>query len=142
MAYSTLAKLKKRITEAALIQLTDDENGIAINESRVDEALAAADAVIDGHCRGRYTVPFIVVPDMIAAIAEQLAIYNLYARKVEEMPQTRDDQKKDAMELLKAIATGKITIGEPDADVPEVGGVQTNTTANDRIFTKDLLKGF
>ena len=142
MAYSTLTDLKKLIPETAIIQLTDDENAGTVNQARVDEAIAQADAEIDGYCGGRYTVPFTTVPDIARKISVDIAIYNLYSRKVEEIPETRAERYKNAIRQLGDIASGKITIGEADADVPEAGGVQTNTTADDRIFTKDTLSGF
>ena len=142
MAYSTLTDLKKLIPETAIIQLTDDENVGSVNQARVDEAIAQADAVIDSYCGGRYTVPFATVPDIVNKMSVDEAIYNLYSRKVEEIPPTRIDRHKDVIRQLEAISSGKITIGEPDADVPEAGGVQTNTTADDRIFTKDTLANF
>lgn len=142
MPYSTLTDLEKLIPEAVIIQLTDDENAGSVNQARVDEAIAQADAEIDSYCGGRYTVPFVTVPDIARKISVDIAIYNLYSRKVEEIPQTRAERYKNSIRQLGDIATGKITIGEPEADVPEAGGVQTNTTADDRIFTKDSLKGF
>jgi len=142
MPYSTLTDLKKLIPETVIIQLTDDENTGSVNQERVDEAIASADAEIDSYCGGRYTVPFTTVPDIVRKISVDIAIYNLYSRKVEEIPETRSDRYKNDIRQLGDIATGKITIGETDATVPESGGVQTNTTADDRIFTKDSMSGF
>lgn len=140
--YSTLTDLKKLIPETVIIQLTDDEDTGSVNQARVDEAIAQADAEIDSYCGGRYTVPFTTVPDIARKISVDIAIYNLYSRKVEEIPETRSERYKNAIRQLGDIASGKITIGEAEADVPEVGGVQTNTTAGDRIFTKDTLSNF
>src|SRR3990167_2072302 len=142
MPYSTLTDMKKLIPETAIIQLTDDENTGSSDLARVDEAIAQSDAEIDSYCGGRYTVPFTTVPDIVKKISVDIAIYNLYSRRVEEIPETRAERYKNAMRQLEGIASGKITIGEPDADVPESGGVKTNTTADDRIFTKDKLSGF
>ncbi len=142
MPYCTLTDIKKLIPETAIIQLTDDENTGAVNQSRVDEAIAQADAEIDSHCGGRYTVPFTTVPDIARKISVDIAIYNLYSRKVEEIPETRAERYKNAIRQLGDISSGKIMIGESEADVPEVGGVQTNTTVDDRIFTKDTLSNF
>lgn len=142
MAYSTLTDMKKLIPETAIIQLTDDENAGSVNQSRVDEAIAQADAEIDSYCGGRYTVPFATVPDIAKKVSVDIAIYNLYSRKVEMIPETRAERYKNAIRQLGDIASGKITIGEPDADVPEAGGVQINTTTDDRVFTKDSMTGF
>lgn len=142
MAYSDLTQLKKRISEAWIIQLTDDENTGAVNQARVDEAIAKADATIDSKCKARYAVPFNPIPDIISNLSADMAVYNLYARKVEEIPKTRDDINTAAIKQLNDIRDGKDSIGESEADVPEAGGVQTNTSADDRMFTKETLGNF
>lgn len=140
--YSALTDIKKLIPETAIIQLTDDENAGTVNEARVNEAIAQADAEIDSYCGGRYTVPFTTVPDIAKKISVDIAIYNLYSRRVEEIPETRSERYKNAIRQLGDIAKGNISIGEPAADVPESGGVEINTTTDDRVFTKDSLSGF
>ena len=140
MAYATLADLKKLIPETAIIQLTDDENAGTVNQARVDEAIFQADAEIDSYCGARYTVPFVTVPGIVRKMSVDIAIYNLYSRKVEEIPETRAERYKNAIRQLEAIATGKITIGEPEAEVPETGGV--GITSADRIFTRETLGNF
>lgn len=142
MPYSTLTDIKKLIPETAIIQLTDDEDTGSVNQARVDEAIAQADAEIDSYCGGRYTVPFTTVPDIVKKISVDIAIYNLYSRKVEVIPETRAERYKNAIRQLGDIAKGIITIGEPEADVPEAGGVQINTTTDDRVFTKDTMINF
>src|SRR3990167_4705560 len=118
MPYSTLTDMKKLIPETAIIQLTDDENVGSVNQARVDEAIAQADAEIDSYCGGRYTVPFTTVPDICRKISVDIAIYNLYSRRVEEIPETRAERYKNAMRQLEGIASGKITIGEPGGGGP------------------------
>lgn len=142
MPYSTLTDIKKLIPETVIIQLTDDENVSVVNQARVDEAISKADALIDSKCKARYAVPFDPVPDIISNLSADMAIYNLYARKVEEIPKTRDDINTAAIKQLNDIRDGKDSIGEINADAPESSGVQTNVTSDDRIFTKDTLSGF
>lgn len=142
MAYSTLDDIKKLLPELAIVQLTDDEDLGAVNLARVSEAIAQADAEIDSYCGGRYTVPFATVPDIVKKCSVDIAIYNLYSRKVEVIPETRAERYKNAIRQLGDIAKGIITIGEAEDDVPEAGGVQINTTTDDRIFTKDTMGGF
>jgi len=144
MPYSTLTDIKKLIPEETVIQLTDDENTGAVVESRVTEAIAQADAEIDSYCGGRYTVPFATVPDIVKKISVDIAIYNLYSRKVEELPETRSDRYKNAIRQLEGISKGLISIGEADAPPASTseGGPETNKTEDDRIFTRDKLGGF
>ena len=144
MSYSSLDDIKKLIPEETIIQLTDDENLGFVNQSRIDEAIAQADAEIDSYCGGRYTVPLSPVPDIIRKISVDIAIYNLYSRRVEVIPETRAERYKNAIRQLEGIAKGTISIGEaaaPPAATAE-GGVEGNKTDEDRIYTREKLNGF
>lgn len=143
MAYCTKTDIEKLLPSSVVTQLTDDEgDGTKINE-RVAEAIASADSEIDTYCGQVFTVPFAVVPDVIKKASVDIAIYHLYSRRVEQMPETRRDRYKDAIALLTKIAEGKISIGEqPEPASPSDGGVQTNKTSSNRIFTTDSLSGF
>lgn len=143
MAYCTLTDIKKLIPETLIIQLTDDENIGTVNQSRVDEAIAQADAEIDSYCGGRYAVPFTTVPDIAKKISVDIAIYNLYSRRVESLPETRADRYKNAIRQLEGIAKGLVSIGEqPEPPAPDTGGTQINVTSNDRVFTRETLGNF
>jgi phage gp36-like protein len=140
--YSTLDDIKKLIPEEVVIQLTDDENLGVVNQTRIDEAIASADGEINGYCGARYTVPFSTVPDIIRKMSVDIAIYNLYSRRLEEIPETRADRYKNAIRQLEGIAKGVISIGESIAPPAETGGAECNKTESDRIFTRDKLTGF
>ena len=143
MPYSTVDDIKKLIPEEVLIQLTDDEDLGVINQTRVDEAIAQADAEIDSYCGSRYSVPFSTVPDIVKKISVDIAIYNLYSRRLEEIPPTRAERYKNAIRQLEGIAKGIISIGEdPEPATPSQGGAETNKTTSDRIFTRDKMEGF
>lgn len=144
MPYCTLTDLKKLIPEVAIIQMTDDEGLGAINDARVTEAIASADAEIDAYCGTKYAMPFTAVPDIVKKMSADIAIYNLYARQTEAIPETRADRYKNAIRFLRGISDGRISIGE--AITPETSAVAdkaaTNKTDVDRIFNKDNLSGF
>ena len=143
MPYSTLDDIKKLIPETVITQLTDDEQLGTVNQARVDEAITQADAEIDSYCGGRYTVPFAATPDIVKKISVDIAIYNLYSRKVEEVPITRETRYKNAIRQLEGIAAGKISMGEDPEPAPHSEGApETNKTESDRVFTRDKLKGF
>jgi phage gp36-like protein len=145
MPYSTLTDLKKLLPEDLLIQLTDDEGAGVVNQGRIDEAIAQADAEIDSYCGVKYTVPFVSpIPDLVKKVSVDISIYNLYSRRVEEIPGTRADRYKNAIRQLEGIAGGKISIGEatePTAATNADGAV-TSKTDDDRIFTRDNMSGF
>lgn len=138
MAYSTLADLLLAIPEATLIQLTDDAAAGEVNENAVSEAIATADSEIDGWCQSRYEVSFTDPPALIKKLSVDLAIYNLYSRWSEVIPETRTDRYKNAQRILEKIATGAITLGSAAA-AGETSGAEF--MADDRLFTRTKLKG-
>ena len=144
MAYSTLTDMEQLIPEETLTQITDDEGAGEIDEDRITEAIATADAEIDSYCAARYTVPFTVVPTIVKKLSIDMAIYNLYSRRVEEIPATRADRYKNAIRLLEGIAKGTITLGVDPAPTGSTEGssAECNKTSSDRIFTRRKMRGF
>jgi phage gp36-like protein len=141
--YSTLADITDRIPEDNLIQLTDDESLGAVNEARVTAAIGDADVLIDGYLRGRYTLPLDPVPALIKKLSIDIAVFNIYSRKLElEMPDAMSDRYKNAIKVLEAIQSGKISLGTTGGSTPEPGEYKTNKTSTDRMFPKTVLDGF
>lgn len=147
--YCSLDDIKKLLPEETLIQLVDDENlkPAAITPShtamigRIDEAIATADAEIDGYCAGRYSVPFLPVPPVVKAISVEMAIYYLYMRR--SIPERIEDRYDKAVARLKDISRGLLTLGvTPPASAADGDNVGVNCTAEDRIFTRETMKGF
>ncbi len=144
MAYCTLDDIKKLLPEEALVQLTDDEGAGSINPARVTEAIAQADADIDSYCAARYDLPFSPIPAVVKKLSVDIAIYNLYSRLVEEIPETRAERYKNAVRMLEGIAKGTITIGAATtpAAADEQGGPEATKSATDRTFTKTTMEGY
>lgn len=145
MAYSTYADLKKAIPEETLIQLTDDEGAGTVNQARISEAIAQADANIDGYLGARYAVPLAApVPAVVRMLSVDLAVYNLYSRRLETIPETRADRHKNALRMLEGIAKGLISLGATPAPeaVPDAGGPEATRSPSDRTFTKTTLEGY
>lgn len=141
MAYCTLEDILKKIPEATVIQLTDDEGAGEINVARVDEAIEGADSEVDGYCGSRYAVPFNPVLPIIAKLAVDLAIYSLYERVVETIPETRKKQRDDAIRLLERIADGRVQLGSTGAEPPAAPQGRPSFSGPDRQFTRDNLRG-
>lgn len=143
MSYSVLDDIKKLIPEDTLIQLTDDDGIGTVNQGRVDEAIAQADSEIDSYCGGRYSVPFATVPGIVKKISVDIAIYNLYSRRVEVIPETRADRYKNAIRQLEGISKGVISIGVDPA--PSAATQSSNTVeiaTSEKIFSRDKMAGF
>ena len=135
MSYSVLTDLQNVLQNDTLIALTDDEGLDQVNTSRVTECITEGDSLIDGYCGARYVVPFNPAPTVVRSISVALAIHNLYARRVEEIPPVHENRYKDAIQRLKDIASGAMTLGvQPTPNIVEEPA--TNSQSIDgRIFT-------
>ncbi len=133
--YSQLTDLQNVLINDTLIQLTDDEGTGQVNTARVNECIAEGDATIDGYCGSKYQVPFNPVPAVVRSISVALAIHNLFARRVEEVPAVHENRYKDALQRLKDIASGAMTLGtQPQPAVIEEPAANSQSIDN-RIFT-------
>jgi phage gp36-like protein len=143
MPYSTVDDIKKMLPEDLIVQLTDDEATGSINQPRMEEAIAQADAEIDSYCGERYSVPFATVPDIVKKLSVDLAIYNLYSRLVRDMPEVRTERYRSSIRQLEAISKGNISLGVDPAPQAHSGGrAETNRPADENVFTREKLKGF
>lgn len=154
MAYCTLDEIRKMLPEQTMVQLTDDEyvKPVTIDPAdpaciaiigRIDESIAAADAIIDGYCSTRYSVPFSPVPSLINKYSIELAIYYLYSRRT--IPEDIKDRYTSVIARLKEIGKGDFSLGvTPEPDTSAVAGNygESNKPVNDRVFTRPKLGGF
>lgn len=143
MPYCALADIYPlQLDEDSLIQLTNDDSDTGtVDEDVVARAIADADATIDAYCQGRYTVPLTPAPDKIRQISVDIAIYNLYSRRADMMPDNRRKRYEDAISFLSAAAGGKIKLG---ADTPAQANTSNTVSIsnNGRIFTRTKMDGF
>ncbi|NPU85551.1 MAG: DUF1320 domain-containing protein [Syntrophaceae bacterium] len=136
MAYCTQNDLIEQISEAELIQLTDDAGADTVDTSAVARAIADADAEIDGYCGARYTVPFSPAPVMIRKISVDLAIYNLFSRRsAVKIPEERQKRYDNAVRFLRDVSRGLISLGADAPAEPDSGLPRASTNRDDRIFT-------
>jgi len=140
MAYSTQSDILDQMDEDVLIQLTDDDDAGVVDADVVTQKIADADALIDGYCGARYSVPFTTVPALVLKFSVDIAIYNLYGRR-KGAPEDRRNRFKEAVDFLKGVAAGNNSLGEND---PAAGETSFELSPNnpDRIFTRDKMGGF
>ena len=141
--YSTLADIKKSISEETLIQLSDDDNLGVVNEDNVTQAIATADAEIDGYCGVKYAVPFTgTIPAVVGKLSAEIAIYYLYKRRI--VSEKIEKQYDKAVARLKDIARGLLSLGVDPAPLAstDASRPKSNKTENDRVFTLDKMRGF
>lgn len=145
MPYSVLADVLARLPYENLVQLTDDEQAGTVNLSRVMDAIADADALIDGYLRGRHSLPLAIpAPALVRKLSVDLAIYHLYSRRLElVMPESMLERHKNATKALERIQSGTITLTAADkSDIPAPGEYRTQKTASDRVFSRTVLSRF
>lgn len=145
--YCTLTDITALIPEQTVINLTDDSGIGVIEQASVDAAISDADAEIDSYCAGRYLVPFgsalgTTVPAVIVKVSVDVAIYNLYSRCAEKIPESREARYKNAIALLKEIAKGVVTLGQvPAPEANPQGSNRPETVSSPRLFTRESLRG-
>lgn len=123
------------LDEHELVELTDDEGSETIDTAVVESAISDACSLIDSYCAGRYSVPFDPVPTVIRQLAVDLAIYNLYSRRGDAVPENRVLRQQNALKLLDRIASGRITIGE-------ASGGSVAYVSEKRRFTSSAMRDF
>jgi len=141
--YATLADLLEQMDEEVLIQLTDDAKTGTVDSTVIDRAVANAQAVIDAHCGGRYSVPFNPVPDLIRMFAVDLSAYNLYSRRPNiETPEVIGERQKQALAHLRLVQKGEASVGIPVAvtsGTTESHGAMVS--GNERLFNRKNMRG-
>ncbi len=138
--YCALSDIVARVPEETIIQLTDDAGLGAVDQTKVDQAISDSGEVIDGFLRGRYDLPLTTVPGLVLKIAVDLAVFNLYLRKMEiEMPKPVSDRYDNSVKLLMQIQKGLISLGIEATAAPAGGNYKTNKASTDRLFGKDTL---
>ena len=97
--------------------------------------------MIDSYCQGRYTLPLYPVPPRVTGLSVDIAIYSLYSRRVDEMPENRKDRYREAIRFLELVAAGKVDLGTA-TPAPQNTENTVDIESGARIFTRDKLKGF
>jgi phage gp36-like protein len=106
---------------------------VAANAAAVAQALADADALIDGYLAGRYSLPLASVPPILKQYACDIARYRLYSDAANDVVLAR---YKDAVNYLTRLGSGQISLGVSTPE-PVSGGVSFSTPG--RVFDADSL---
>lgn len=143
MAYCTIDDVKKMIDEGKLIRLTDDEDTGSINSDRLQEAIDSAGEEIDTYIGGRIALPITGdVPPILGKLNVDLAIYNVYSRVKESIPEVRAERYKAAIRFLEKLSEGKISIGcQPSPDSPDEGSYSgsSRVSVRDKMFDETTM---
>jgi len=76
----------------------------------IENSVKNAESIVDGYCSPLYSVPFVTVPKIITMITVDLAIYDLFSRGQQDMPEIRKERYNSAIDLLKKINSGLLSL--------------------------------
>ena len=144
MGYCTTTDLEKLLPEAKLIRLTDDEATGAVNTDRLQEAIDSGQEEIDTYLGNRFDLPITgTVPPILGKMNVDIAIWNLYSRVTEEIPDTRQKRYDNAISFLEKVAEGKISIGlQPPPSPPDDGDYEggSQVSARDKVMDSTTME--
>lgn len=139
MPYTDLSKLNARYGSRLVLDLADRDQSGEVDTGVVDQVLTDTDAVIDGYLAGRYKLPLVTTPPLLADIAQTIAIYKLHT--YDPVEKIANDYK-DAMRQLREIAEGKIRLPLAGAEPEASSGSGVRTNDRPRPMSDENLKGF
>lgn len=130
----------------SLVQLThltcETDDPDDIDQDVIDAAIEDADAIIDGYCGIKYSVPFATVPTRVKSGSAKIAAYNLFEKRAASvgMPDAIRQSYEDEIGFFKDVSKGVASLG---IDPPPAPNTLTNAKvkSNDRVFTRDSMRG-
>jgi phage gp36-like protein len=137
--YCALADLLAVKTAAELAQIADLDNDGVADAAVVERACVNATDVINGYVKPRYTAA--TAPALLKTIAVRLALYYLHLDR-NSLTEDISAQYDRDLRLLRDIAEGKASLGDPATDASGDRAAGAKVEADDRIFTRDKLQGW
>lgn len=144
MNYCTVEDVLNQVPQERAVELTNDSesrlDGAEVVTAKIEACITAAQSIVDGVLRSVVSLPLATVDKILLTITRDLAIYELYKRRVVlEMPEGLSELRKNAMSLLSRIASGEIRLDLPTGVEPSFN---TRIKAPQRVFTDELLAGY
>lgn len=157
MGYCTVADVRELVKDDMFNSILGD---IYIDESDaeavakkekdiiqlIENAIADADAEIDGYLAKRYSPPFKEPPAVLKKFSKDIAAYNLVSRKgIEEdsAEKTYLTRYNSAIRFLIMVAEGKTDIGAP-AEEPKQAAAAKGFCfeSSKRLFSRESMRGW
>ena len=126
MNYCTLEDIRGHISEARLVEITDDthpNDSGTVNADIVEKAIKESSDIIDAYIGKRFKLPLPGIPSVLRTICVDLSIYNLYERVTEmDISEGMKLRYNNAIKMLERIAEGEMSIGiAPEEPIAEMG---------------------
>lgn len=131
------------MTQAELVQLTDDDNSGDVDAGVVTSALEEASGKVDAYCRQRYVTP-LQQSDSVTGLTLDITVYLLFSRRRSfKMAETVRQRYEDAISMLKDISVGKASLDQPGTvQTPQTSSGGPQFTGKHQIFGERDIKGF
>lgn len=140
--YIVQADLLSRVSNAQLIQLTDDAQSGSVDATKVTQSIDEAESEADGYLATRHSVPLSSpIPQLVKTLSVDIAIYKLYSRR-QRVPESVQKAYDAAIKKLEGIAKGLITLGIDPPPAESSKATQGETIGPDRVFDRDKLENF
>lgn len=86
--YCTIEDLINRVTEKTLVNLTNDVlPANSVKKEIAEENITIADDLINSSLRNKYILPLKSVPNLVKQLSADIAIYRLYCRRPQNVPE-------------------------------------------------------
>jgi len=123
MGYSTDQDLFDAIGEETVRLLTDDDGSGTVDTAVVGSVRSDAQEIIKAYLRDRYTLPLSATPPLLTQLEVALTAERLYRRRPnDDTPESVEKASDEAMDVLRAISEGRMTLGiDTDGDGDEDG---------------------
>lgn len=150
MAYCEVSAVREMIKDDVLNTIIgaeyiesvlERENKIA---ALIQQAIADADAEIDGYLAVRYSVPLAPVPAVIIKMSKDIAVYNLFSRiGIDENDGTKNylNRYRAAIDYFKLIASGKVDLGTSGIGTGMPGNTGFRMRSSPRRFSRSSMRG-
>lgn len=137
MSYADIDKALSQLGEHEIIALTDRENLGVVDNAVLQAALDEATGEIDIYLTGRYAIPLVSVPGLIATYCVDIARYRLAGTEVAETDPVRT-RYRDAVRFLEGVRDGKNKLGAniPAAEADASQNLAIVINPSDRVFTR------
>ena len=135
--YATEADIRERVPEEVLIQLTDDPQAGETDANIVIEAIRWADNVINGFLCRRYRLPFANPHPVLGEISADIAVYHLYSRRMDIVPEVWEKRWEFWRKWLEDVAKGDLALEDGTG-----GAGSLRVSAPRQEFTESVLDSF
>ena len=116
MAYCDINDLVKVLPANRLIELSDDENTGAWDETVLQGAIDRAAEEMDAYLGVAARLPLSRIPDLLTGLNADLAVCRLYRRVSTDLPDAWKQACRNARQILADMAAGRrwIDLGQDD----------------------------